>query len=99
MESLNDWTLHVQSKQQVTIVYIDFSKAFDVVSHRKLFTRLQSYGICGSLLLRLQNFFTGRTHQTKIGTNLPDTAKPTSGVVQGSGIGPLMFLTYIQWRS
>ena len=52
------------SRQQVAIVCIDFSKVFDVVSHCKLFTRLHSYGIRGSLLLWLQNFFTECTHPT-----------------------------------
>ena len=42
LECMNDWTLCVQSKEQVAIVYIDFAKAFDVVSHSKLFTRLHS---------------------------------------------------------
>jgi len=46
LESLNDWSIVVQSRHQVAIVYIDFSKAFDVVSHPKLFARLYSYDIC-----------------------------------------------------
>jgi len=37
LECFNDWTVCVQSRQQIAIVYIDFSKAFDVVSHTKLF--------------------------------------------------------------
>jgi len=40
LESLNDWTLCLQDRQHVSVVYIDFSKAFDVVSHNKLFARL-----------------------------------------------------------
>jgi len=51
LESFSDWTLHVQSQQQVAIVYIEFSKTFDVISQRKLFARLQPYGICGNVLL------------------------------------------------
>jgi len=50
LESLNDWTLILQSKQQTTVIYVDFSYAFDTVSHDKLFARLHSYGICGFLL-------------------------------------------------
>jgi len=42
LESLNDPTLTLLSKDQYVVVYIDFSKAFDVVSHAKLFTRLES---------------------------------------------------------
>jgi len=92
-----DWTVCVQSRQQITIVYnnIDFSKAFDVVSHKKLFTRLYSYGVRGMVLLWLQNVLTGRTHQTKVGTSFSDIAALISGIVQGSGIGPLLFLIYI----
>jgi len=89
MECFNDWTVCVQSRQQITIVYIDFSKAFDVVSHNRLFTRLYSYGVPGTVLLWLQNFLTGRTHQTKVGMSFSDTAALISGAVQGSGIGPL----------
>ena len=88
LECLNHWTVYLQSKDFTTIVYVDFSKAFDVVSHNKLFTRLYSYGICGTVLLWLQNFFCDRTHQTKVGWSL-------CGVVQGSGIGPVMFRVYI----
>ena len=47
------------------------------------------------MLLWLINFFTGRTHQTKINFTLSEVALLYSGVVQGSGFGPLMFLVYI----
>jgi len=67
LESLNDWTLNLQSQQQTTVIYIYFSKAFDTVLHDKLFARLHSYGICGSLLLWLKHTFTHRRHQTKVG--------------------------------
>lgn len=56
LESFNDWSISVQSKEQVTIVYIDFTKAFDLVSHQKLFAKLHSYGVRGNVLLWLQNF-------------------------------------------
>ena len=95
LECFNDWTLTILSKEQQVIVYIDFSKAFDVVSHPKLFARLHSHGVRGAVLLWLKSFFAGRSHQTKVESTLSDTAVLLSGVVQGSGIGPLMFLTYI----
>ena len=85
----------VQSRQQVAIVYIDFAKAFDVVSHEKSFARLYAYGVGGAVLLWIKNFFSACTHQTKVGSFLSDTAALISGVVQGSGIVPLMFLVYI----
>ena len=58
--------------------------AFDLVSHQKLFAKLHSYGVRGVVLQWLQNFFTGRTLQTKIDSSLSDIADLISGVVQGS---------------
>ena len=64
MEEMNDWTLAVQDKHAVTIAYIDFSRAFDSVSHDKLFARLYEYGIRGQLLGWLKTFLvTAHTKQ------------------------------------
>ena len=70
-------------------------KASGVVSHNKLFARLYSYGIHGSILLWLKNFLTGHTFQTRVGSSLSEVAYLLCGVVQGSGIGPCMFLIFI----
>jgi len=56
---------------------------------------LHSYGIRGTLFTWLCNFFTGRTHCTKVGTKFSDFLALISGVVQDSVIGPLMFLIFI----
>ena len=91
LECYNDWTICVQTKSQVAVVYIDFCKAFDVISHPKLMNRLFHYGMCGTVLLWLENFFASRTHQTKVDGSLSDVVYLLSGIVQGSGVGPLMF--------
>ena len=77
----NDWSISIQSREQITIVYINFTKAFNLVSHQKLFVKLHSYGVHGVVLKWLQNFFTGRTPQTKINSSLSDIADLISGVV------------------
>ena len=56
LESFDDWTLCIQTRQQVSAVYIDFSKAFHVVSHNKLLARLYSYGVRGTVLLWIKTF-------------------------------------------
>jgi len=50
LESFNDCTLSIQYKHYVIVAYIDFSKAFDSVSHEKRFVRLYSYGVLGNLI-------------------------------------------------
>ena len=72
-----------------------FSKAFDVVSHNKLIARLYSYGVRGPVLLWIKNFLSNRTQQTRVEVSLSDVVSLLSGIVQGSGIGPVLFLTYI----
>ena len=50
IDCFNDWTLNIENKQSLDVIYIDFAKAFDSVVHRKLISKLTSYGIRGSLL-------------------------------------------------
>jgi len=96
LESINDWTVSVNDKHGVTVVYIDFSRVFDTVSQRKLIeARLTYYGIGGNLLNWKRNFLSERTHQTKNGSAKSSIANLLRGVYQGSGVGPLLFLTYI----
>ena len=57
LESLNDWTLNVELGYQTVIVYVDFAKAYDIVSHNKLISKLHLCGIRGSLLLWIKSFF------------------------------------------
>jgi len=68
---------------QTAVVYIDFAKAFDTVSHKRLFVELHAYGTFLSWLLN----FSDRTHQTKINSSLSEPENLLSGVIQGSGIG------------
>lgn len=85
----------LDTRQQVAVVYLDFRKAFDFVSHNKLFTMLHSYGVCDcTVLLWVQNALTGHTHQTKVVMRLSDIDDLSliTGVVEGCGIG---FLVYI----
>ena len=79
----------------MTKAYVDFSKAFDCASHNKLFARLASYGIKGNLLRWLCEFFSERIHQIRVGTAVSPPAELLSGVIQLSGIGPLMVLVFV----
>ena len=73
---------------------MDFSKAFDVVQHDKLFTKLYAFGIKGTLLDWIMNLFSHRTFQTRASDLLSTIHNLLSGVIQGSSIGPLMYLIH-----
>ena len=56
LETMDDWSISINNKQLQTAIYIDFSKAFDTVSHCKLLIKLNSYGIRGDLLSLIGDF-------------------------------------------
>jgi len=66
LATLNDWSLALDSNDGVTIAHIDFAKAFDSVSHTKLYHELQGYCISGNVLAWIQYFLTERTHCTRV---------------------------------
>ena len=95
LESLNDWTFSIHYNNCVTvIVHIDFNKAFDSVTHSKLldnWPHMASVIACYVGLIFLCN----RTHHTRVEMSLSTAAELMSGIVQGSGIGPLLCLIFI----
>ena len=87
----------VDSGKVVDIVYLDYTKAFDLVSHQILLEKLHLLGFDRQLVHWLSDFLVGRSMSVSVAGNVSRSVEVTSGVPQGSVLGPLLFLIYVNF--
>ena len=95
IQTIHDISKSLDKKEIVDMAILDFTKAFDKVPHKRLIHKLKYYGITGSIATWIETFLTGRTQQVVVNGATSSSTIVTSGVPQGTVLGPLRFLLYI----
>ena len=92
---LERWTESLDNNKSVDVAYFDYAKAFDKVSHKLLLIKLKAYGIEGRLLKWLEAYLKDRKQRVVVGNAKSSWLEVVSGTTQGTVLGFLLFLIFI----
>ena len=94
-QAVHDWAGALDCRNSTHCLFLDLAKAFDSVSHSHLLLKLEALGITDDILMWLRSFLTACHQRVVISGEIFSWIPVTSGVPQGSVLGPLLFLLYV----
>lgn len=92
---LNKWKSAIDNDMAVNVVFLDLKRAFETVDRERLLLKLRKYGFRGNVLLWLENYLNDRKQMVKCKEIVSSAKEINLGVPQGSVLGPLLFILYI----
>ena len=95
MDTTNEIATNMENNLITCSIFLDLAKAFNTVNHTILLKKLEKYGIRGQSLQLMESYLNNRSQVTKINSHVSEQLNINTGVPQGSCLGPLLFIIYI----
>ena len=95
LEVTNDWAYNIDKGSVNAVVFLDLKKAFDTVDHHILLSKLHEYGVQGISHCWFRSYLDNRKQKCFVNGSLSNSQSLTCGIPQGTILGPLLFLIYI----